>query len=475
MSNVLADNFLWGGAIAANQCEGAYLEDGKGMSIIDIVPTGKARWSALCDLQKAIDADYDYYPSHTGIDFYHRYEEDIELFQQMGFKALRLSISWPRIYPNGDDAKPNEKGLQFYDKVFQKLHDCGITPVVTINHFDTPLALTKRFGGWKDKKVVTFYKNYCETLFHRYKGVVKYWITINEINMILHAPSLGGGLMIGEDENSKQITYQAAHNQMTASAAAIELGRKIDPGFKFGCMLAAGQVYPNTCSPEDILAAQKKNRDNYFFTDVQVRGEYPAYAKRLFKELGITLSVTPEELRLLKENTVDYISFSYYSSRLTSADPGLLKKSGNVNAFSSLKNPYLEKSEWGWEIDPVGLRVTMNELYDRYQKPLFIVENGLGAKDIPNEEGIIEDDYRIDYLKKHILQMKEAVKDGVELIGYLPWGCIDLVSASTGEMSKRYGFIYVDKQDDGTGSYTRSKKKSFDWYTQVIDSNGEDL
>ncbi|MCR5755087.1 MAG: 6-phospho-beta-glucosidase [Acetatifactor sp.] len=462
------NKFLWGGAIAANQCEGAWKEGGKGASVIDIFPAGKQRFRAMSDLREAMNTDYGYYPSHEGIDFYHRYKEDIALFAELGFRALRISISWPRIFPNGEDEYPNEEGLRFYDRIFAELKRYGIEPVVTINHFDTPLALVKKYGGWRDRRVVEAYERYCRVIFERYKDYVTYWITINEINMVLHIPSMGAGLVFEEGEKEASVKYQAAHYQLVASAGAIKIGREINPDFQFGCMLAAGEVYPNTCNPNDVLESQRKNRDNYFFIDVQARGYYPSYSRRIFEELGVSIDITKEDRKLLAENTVDYISFSYYSSRLTSADQDLMKEATAGNAFASLPNPYLQKSAWGWAIDPVGLRITMNALYDRYQKPLFIVENGLGAADQVLDDGTIADDYRIEYLKAHIEQMKEAMKDGVELIGYLVWGCIDLVSASTGEMSKRYGFIYVDRQDDGTGTMKRIKKKSFEWYKDVI-------
>ena len=472
MKNIIPENFLWGGAIAANQCEGAYLEDGKGMSPVDILPGGALRKEALADAKKAMEKEYGYYPSHVSIDFYHRYKGDIKLFKEMGFKCLRTSISWARIFPNGDDQAP---GLKFYDSLIDELIANDIEPVITINHFDTPLELTKKYGGWKNRKLIDFYLNYCNVIFNRYKGKVKYWMTFNEINMILHIPSFGGGLIFEEGENINQIKYQGAHHQLVASALATKLGHEIDPENKIGCMLAAGQIYPYTCNPEDILEAQARNRDNYFFIDVQARGKYPSYANRMFEEMGFNIEITEEEKKILAENTVDYVAFSYYSSRLRSADPVVMSQKLTGNAFKSLPNPYLKQSEWGWTIDPVGLRITMNELYDRYQKPLFIVENGLGAVDKVEEDGSINDDYRIEYLRKHIEQMKEGIKDGVELIGYTPWGCIDLVSASTGEMSKRYGFIYVDKDDNGNGTLERTKKKSFDWYKKVISTNGENL
>ncbi len=468
-------DFLWGGAVAANQCEGAYDADGKGLSLVDIMPNvHEGRFEAMFNINKAKNTEYNYYPSHKSIDFYNKYKEDIKLLSEMGFNVFRMSISWARIFPNGDDKSPNEAGLKFYDNVFDECLKYGIEPLVTINHFDTPLALMDNYGGWKNRKLIDFYMNYCEVIFNRYKDKVKYWLTFNEINMILHIPSIGGLLNLDGEENPEQVKYQAAHHQLVASAKATKLAHEINPDMKIGCMLAAGKTYANTCNPKDVMKSLEADREGYFFIDVQSRGYYPSFSNRLFEEKNIKLEITEEDLKVLKENTVDFISFSYYSSRLISADPNLEDKTeGNV--FASLKNPYLDRSEWGWQIDPLGLRITMNEIYDRYQKPLFIVENGFGAIDIPDENGYVEDDYRIEYLREHIKAFKEAIKDGVDLIGYTPWGCIDLISASTGEMKKRYGFIYVDLDDKGNGTRKRSKKKSFYWYKQVIESNGECL
>ncbi|MGL4337456.1 MAG: 6-phospho-beta-glucosidase [Turicibacter sp.] len=470
----LPNGFLWGGALAANQCEGAYLEDGKGLGLVDKLPSGKMRQSILFNPTQIDQQTFDYYPSHEAIDFYHTYKEDIALLSEMGFKCLRISMSWPRVFPGGDESFPNELGLKYYDALIDELIKNKIEPIVTINHFDTPYALAKNYGGWSNPKLIDFYLTYCETIFNRYKGKVKYWLTFNEINMILHIPYLGGGLLL-EHDGDPAIKYQAAHHQLVASAKATKLAHEIDSSNQVGCMLAAGSVYPYTCEPHDVMAAIEKNRESYFFIDVQSRGKYPAYTKQLFEQLGVKLCVTEEEIACLRENTVDFIAFSYYSSRLVSADPNVNVNKTDGNIFSSLKNPYLHASDWGWQIDPVGLRITMNDLYDRYQKPLFIVENGLGAVDKVEEDGQILDDYRIRYLQQHIDQMKLGVQDGVELMGYTPWGCIDLVSAGSGEMKKRYGFIYVDKDNEGLGTLARYKKKSFGWYQQVIASNGQDL
>ena len=446
------EGFLWGGAIAANQTEGAYLEGGKGLTTVDIMPTGKNRWAIATghvDSFKPIEGEY--YPSHEAIDFYHRYKEDIALFAEMGFKALRISISWARIFPNGDDETPNEAGLQFYDDLFDELLKFGIQPVVTIAHFDVPLHLVEAYGSWKNRKLVEFFEKYATTIFKRYKDKVKYWMTFNEINMLLHLPFVGAGLVFKEGDDKLQIQYQAAHHQLVASSLAVKACHEIIPDAKIGCMLAGGATYPFTCHPDDVFRAMEKDRESYFFIDVQSRGEYPGYAKRFFKENNLTIKMEAGDEELLKKYTVDYIGFSYYGSRATSGDPEILKQITSGNVFASVENPYLEKSEWGWPIDAKGLRITANQLYDRYQKPLFIVENGLGAVDTVSPDGEVHDDYRIEYLRKHIIQMGEAIQDGVELIGYTSWGPIDLVSASTGEMKKRYGYIYVDKDNEGNG------------------------
>ena len=469
------DDFLWGGAVAANQCEGAFDVDGKGLSPVDVLPdVHHGRWDALMNPTKALETDYGFYPSHESIDFYHRYKEDLALMAEMGFKTFRTSICWARIFPNGDETEPNEAGLKFYDDLFNECQRLGMEPLVTIQHFDTPVALMTKYGGWKNRKLIDFYLNYCDVVFKRYKDNVKYWLTFNEINMILHIPFFGGGLDLTNEENPEEVKYQSAHHQLVASAMATKLGHSINPDFQIGCMLAAGATYPNTCAPEDVWKSLEADREGYFFIDVQARGYYPSYSKRFFKENNITLEIAKGDLEVMKENTVDFISFSYYSSRLTSADPKVNEETeGNV--FASLKNPYLKASEWGWQIDPLGLRTTMNQIYDRYQKPLFVVENGLGAKDVVEADGSIIDDYRIAYLREHIREMGEAIADGVECLGYTTWGCIDLVSAGSGEMSKRYGFIYVDRDNDGNGTLNRSKKKSFDWYKEVIASNGLNL
>ncbi len=467
-------DFLWGGATAANQCEGAYNLDGRGLANVDVIPHGKDRWLVATGTRKMFDfEDGYYYPAKVGIDFYHHYKEDIALFAGMGFKVYRMSIGWSRIYPNGDEETPNEEGLKFYENVFRECRKYGIEPLVTITHFDIPMHLVTEYGGWRNRKMVEFYKRLTRTLFERYKGLVKYWLTFNEINIMLHAPFMGAGICLEEGEDRFKVLYTAAHHELVASAWATKIAHEVDPEMMVGCMMNAGTSYPYSCNPEDVLLAQKTNRQNYFFIDVQSRGRYPGYALKEFERHGFEVPAKDDDLEILQNNTVDFISFSYYSTRVVTTDATAKRDKNNM--LDSVSNPYLEKSEWGWTIDPLGFRITLNELYDRYQKPLFVVENGLGAKDeFVNDT--VEDDYRIEYLRRHIQNMKDAVDlDGVDLLGYTTWGPIDLVSASTGEMSKRYGFIYVDRDDYGNGTLKRYKKKSYDWYKKVIASNGEDL
>lgn len=475
----LSKDFLWGGATAANQCEGAYREGGRGLANVDVIPHGPDRQAVMRGTRRMLEPDGEhFYPAMNGIDFYHHYKEDIRMFGEMGFKVFRLSIAWSRIFPQGDETEPNEEGLRFYEDVFRECHKYGIEPLVTITHFDCPIHLIEAYGGWKNRKLIDFYKNLVTVLFTRYKGLVKYWITFNEINMILHLPFMGAGLLFEDGEDQTAAKYLSAHHELVASAWATKIAHEIDPENKVGCMMAAGDYYPYCSFPEDVWAAKGKDHENLMFIDVQARGYYPAYARKQFERMGLDLGITEEDRGMLREHTVDFVSFSYYSSRCITTQEGVGETIGN--AFKGTRNPYLKASEWGWQIDPLGLRITMNSLYDRYQKPLFIVENGLGAKDELVDDGhgsyTVDDQYRIDYLRAHIQAFKQAVEeDGVELLGYTPWGCIDLVSASTGEMAKRYGFIYVDRDNQGNGSMKRYKKKSFEWYKKVIASNGEDL
>lgn len=463
-------DFLWGGALAANQCEGAFDEDGKGLSIQDVLPRGiKGPRTAqpTADNLKL-----------KGIDFYHRYAEDIRLFAEMGFKVLRLSIAWSRIFPRGDEDEPNEAGLAFYDCVFAECRRWGIEPLVTLSHYETPLHLAEKYDGWLDRRLIGFYARYVRTVFTRYRHQVRYWLTFNEINSILNSPFMSGAISTPKERLTESQLYQAIHHELVASALATQIGHEIDPDFRIGCMILSMPVYPLTPAPADVIAAMEENRRNEMFAEIHARGEYPGYMRRYMAEHGIQVDFAPGDAELLRANTVDFIAFSYYVSVCATADESKNVR-GEGNLLGGVPNPYLPASEWGWQIDPHGLRYVLSEFWEKYRKPLFIVENGLGAKDTlvrdAQGEWTVEDDARIAYLREHLLQVEEAIADGVPVMGYTAWGCIDLVSASSAQMSKRYGMIYVDRNDDGTGTLARYRKKSFHWYKQVIASNGASL
>ena len=497
--------FLWGGATAANQYEGGYNEGGRGLAISDMITSGShttprkifyrtkegdiestTLGSSLPEGAVGIIKEGEYYPSHQATDFYHHYKEDIALMAEMGFKCYRLSISWTRIFPHGNDETPNEEGLKFYDEVFDECLKYGIEPLVTILHFDMPQYLADNYGGWANRELIGFFVNYAKTLFERYKNKVKYWITVNEINV------LGGYWTLGTTNKNANTTkinggitpnafkpeeaagkYQAIHHLMVASSLANKVGHEINPDFKIGCMLALSGIYPMTCHPDDVFGAYDFRRRALLFADVMMRGYYPAYAKGIFEEYDFELQMEPGDEAILKQYPSEFLAFSYYRTTAFDHNAEVTVTTGGQQAS---KNPYLEVTPWGWPIDPKGLRYVLNELYDRYQKPLWIVENGMGNIDTVEPDGSINDDYRIQYLADHIKEMKTAIeKDGIDLMGYTPWGWIDLVSAGTGEMKKRYGFVYVDMDDQGNGSLKRTKKKSFYWYKKVIASNGEDL
>jgi len=468
---MMKKDFLWGGATAANQYEGGYNEGGRGLSINDV------ERGARHGVKRQIDdeiMDGVYYPSHTGTDFYHHYKEDIALFHEMGFKCFRMSISWSRIFPRGDEKEPNEEGLKFYDAVFDELLKYGIEPVVTLSHYETPLTLVKEYGSWRDRRLVEFFENYCKVVFNRYKDKVKYWMTFNEINGCLEVdrPWHQAGIVYREGEDQYQTILQASHHMFVASAKAVIAGHEINPNFKIGCMLIYPLSYAATCSPEDQVANRDKMLSTFYYGDVHVRGRYTNTCTSLLKKHNVQIQMEPGDEEILAQGKVDYIGFSYYFSSI--AGNGVEDIEGNV--VSGGKNPYLKATDWGWQIDPVGLRTSLNQLYDRYQTPLFIVENGMGAYDTVEEDGSIHDDYRITYIREHIKGLKDAIEiDDVDLMGYTPWGCIDLVAASTGEMRKRYGFIYVDKDDEGNGTLQRKKKDSFYWYKKVIETNGDCL
>ena len=471
--------FLWGGATAANQCEGAYLDEGKGVSVADIVTVGSHKEPRI--ISPSMDDKY-YYPSHRAIDFYHHYKEDIKLLSEMGLKAFRFSISWARIYPNGDDEKPNEDGMKFYDSVFEELKKYNITPVVTMSHHDIPLAVGTKYGGWDNKNVIELFTNYTKTIMERYSSYVKYWIPFNEINdMFLPLSSIGQGAFVPDSEclwtnqeDNPSRRFEALNNMFIASAKTVIEGRKINPDFHFGTMICHITRYPRTCHPNDVLLTWQ---DDAFYNcscaDVMMKGEYSYFTLKRYKEYGYNPNLTEEEKQILKEGVCDYYTFSYYQSISESTLDFSEQTSGNI--MGGIKNPYLKETAWDWPIDPVGLRYTLNKVYDRYKCPIMITENGIGCVDELTSDFKVHDDYRIDYLRDHVAEMGKAIDDGVNLIGYMMWGCIDLVSVSTGEMKKRYGFIYVDVDDKGCGTFNRYRKDSFYWYKKVIESNGEDL
>jgi len=467
--NKFPKDFLWGGAISANQSEGAFDEGGKGISILDVMEVGSKTQPRKRhrEFEEGVR-----FPSHDAIDFFHHYKDDIKLLKQMGIKCLRTSINWTRIYPTGVEQEPNEQGLQFYDDLFDELLINDITPVVTIQHSDTPLNLALEYGGWKNRYVVDCFLKYAETVLRRYKDKVRYWITINEINSINFINWFGAG----SEELTLQEKEQASYNLLLASAKAVKIGKTINPEFMIGGMVTDCYSYPYTCNPEDVMLSFQDKHYNIFFADVMCRGYYPGYKKKELEKNNIVLETDPLDRRIIKEGTIDFLSFSYYSSHVSSVQKDEILQGNLLQNIIGKSNPYLKASEWGWQVDPLGLRISLNEFYDRYQIPLFIVENGLGAADDARNMENITDDYRIDYLKQHISAVRDAVDvDGVDLMGYLVWGIIDIVSGTTGEMDKRYGMIYVDRDNQGKGSNKRYPKKSFYWYKKVINSNGEDL
>lgn len=484
MTNVFPENFLWGGALSACQAEGAYDIGGKTLTIPDVVPYGKKIdrkvTRQLKISQEMIDRAKDEtieenYPKRRGIDFYHRYKEDIALFAEMGFKVFRYSFSWARIFPNGDDHQPNEEGLKFYESVIDECLKYGIEPLITISHFDMPIVLIEKYGGWKNRKLIDLYERYCKVLFNRFRGKVKYWLNFNEINMSVKAPAKTLGILDEAYDNYEETLFQSLHHQFVASALSTKLAHEIDPENKVGSMVAYFTTYPHTCKPADTMAALKDDQmKNMFYLDILNNGVYPYYFEAYKKEKNINLVMNDDDLALIKDNTADFVGISYYNSMISSADEeGLELTSGNVH--SVYKNPYLEANDWGWQIDPVGLRYTLNHLYEKFDLPIFILENSSGFFDTVEKDGAIHDPYRIEFLKAHLLALKDAIEDGVQVIGYTMWGPIDMISSGTSEMEKRYGMIYVDQDDFGHGSLIRSRKDSFYWYQSVIESNGEVL
>jgi 6-phospho-beta-glucosidase len=474
----MTSDFLWGGAISANQTEGNYIGGGKGRSNFDMLPMDGRRLKDvnLDDPQNLLATQaQDYHPSHTGIDFFHHYADDIRLLHELGITAFRFSISWPRIFPTGEETVPNQAGLAYYRRIFTLLKQYHIEPIVTLSHFEIPLYLVEHYGGWYDRHVIDCFVRYAACVMAEFRDEVRYWIPFNEMNMILHIPFIGGGLTFHAGENKIAKKYQAAHHQLLANARVVQMGRKINPQFQFGCMLAAGRTYPYTPNPEDVLAANLTDRETFLFSDVQVRGHYPAFFNHYLHANHVTLDMTPEDLATLSANTVDFVSFSYYSSACTATNPEGLTHTA-ANGFETVKNPYLaDNSKSVWQVDPIGLRITLNQLYERYELPLFVVENGIGTTADQLDQGQVHDPYRIEYLRRHFEQLAKArFEDGIPVIGYLMWGIIDLVSVSEGTMSKRYGVIYVDLDDYGQGSGKRYLKDSYYWYRDYLQEQRED-
>ncbi|WP_249704701.1 6-phospho-beta-glucosidase BglA [Bacillus zhangzhouensis] len=476
----LPKDFLWGGALAAHQFEGGWNEARKGPSVVDVMTAGAH--GVPRQITETIE-EGTFYPNHEAIDFYHRYKEDIAMFAEMGLKCLRTSIGWSRIFPKGDEAEPNEAGLQFYDDVFDELLKHGIEPVITLSHFEMPLHLAREYGGFRSRKVAEYFAKFAEVCFNRYKDKVTYWMTFNEINnkMDVNNPLFlwtNSGVSVKEGENAKEIMYRAGHHELLASAWAVAKGKEINPNFQIGAMVSHVPIYPYSSNPEDVMLAEEYMRQRYFFPDVQVRGYYPSYALKEFEREGYHIPFEAGDEESLRKGKVDYLGFSYYMSTTVKSDAVSDNSGDIVNGAlpHGVENPYIKSSDWGWSIDPTGLRYTLNRFYDRYQIPLFIVENGFGAIDQVEDDGSIHDPERIQYLASHIEALKKAIEyDGVDLIGYTPWGIIDIVSFTTGEMKKRYGMIYVDRDNEGNGSMKRLKKDSFTWYQNVIATNGEEV
>ena len=476
--NGFPDGFLWGGAIAACQAEGAYDTDGRGLSTSDLHRYTKGLNRAHIEKEggdtlegiRATVADTEsFFPKRYGIDFYHTYKEDLSLMRELGLRAFRTSVSWSRIFPQGDEEKPNEAGLAFYDRLFDEIIADGMVPVITMSHYDIPLHLVTEYGGFANRDVIKMFCRYAEVLLDRYHDRVKYWIVFNQVNLIPTVRFGSLGLYDDQADDMEELMYQAVHHQMVAAAQVKLMARVIDPTLRIGTMMADGTFYPATCRPKDVVLTMKKNRMQYFFTDVQLRGEYPVYALRYFREQGYDIKILPEDEELLRDNAMDFLGISYYSSKIVNSDVD------TIAPFQGSQNPYLEPTPWEWRADPLGFYNSISQYWDRYEVPIMIAENGFGALDEVAPDGSIHDGYRIDYLRKHIEQLRECVRDGVDVMAYLSWGPIDIVSSSSGEMSKRYGYVYVDRDDFGRGTQRRLKKDSFYWYQHVIETNGEDL
>lgn len=477
-----SNDFLWGAAISATQTEGGYLEGGKGLTIQDFITGGSLNRERK--FTPTISDDY-FYPSHEAVDFYGHAIEDLNMLASLGLKSIRLSISWARIYSNGDDAEVNQEGLDYYMSLFKECKKLGLEPVVTLSHFDFPWKVTKEYNGFYSRETIDLFLRYVKTVMTEFKGYVRYWLTFNEINFgVLPMGAFKAQGMIDKNiaNGDKVVNYSelrvplqdqitALHHQFLASALTVELAHEIDPNNKVGCMIGYITQYPLTSHPKDILEAQKIDRIlNKFSSDVCVKGEYPTHIFKWFKDNNVELEIPESDKEILKRGVVDFYSLSYYMSNCATFRDDVEVVHGNL--MGGVKNDYLEASEWGWQVDPLGLTYTLNDIWDRYNIPLMIVENGLGSAD-ELIDGRIKDDYRIDYLKAHIEAIEKALEYGVDVIGYMPWSAIDLVSSGTGEMKKRYGLIYVDKNDNGEGKFTRTIKDSGYWYRDTISKNSK--
>lgn len=472
-------DFLWGGAIAANQAEGAFQVDGKGISLADVhkyypdktnaeISQEQIKGMSVADIQANLADTDSYYPKRHGIDFYHTYPEDLALLKELGFKTFRTSIDWTRIFPTGEEETPNEAGLAYYDRLIDKIIELGMEPIITILHYETPIEISLKYGGWNNRKVIDLFVKYGKVLLERYKEKVKYWIVINQINLIQFEPFNSTAIPYDTVDNYEEASFQAIHHQFIASAQLVAYAKKINPQMQMGTMVADCTVYPFSCKPDDVILAMKRNRMEYFYTDVQFRGEYPQYALNYFEEHGIEIDITLEDQQMLKENTMDYLAISYYYSQMVDSEKN------SMNPASVTPNPTLKVNPWGWAVDPQGLYNSLSQYWDRYGKPIIIAENGFGMYDKVTD-GQIHDDYRISYLSEHIQQMKKAMYDGVDVIAYCAWGPIDIISCSSAQMEKRYGFVYVDLDNEGKGTGKRMKKDSFTWYQKVIATNGEEI
>lgn len=468
-------SILWGGATSASQYEGGWQEGNRGMDTQDCRPYQKRSSNATTttrlltqttiDQAKAVSVDSGY-PFRKGSDGYHHIHEDMDLLEELGLDIYRLSISWSRLYPKGDEEEPNPEGIAYYNQIFNRIRNNNMKVFLTMNHYAVPLYLVEHYGGWTNRKLITFYLRFAKTVFEQWGDCIDYYLPFNEINAGYFSPYNGVGLVRKEDSPYDQsLVFQSLHHQFVASAKVIQLGHEMVKG-SFGCMIACFCYYPYSCKPEDNMKLiNEENVNQWFCMDVLSRGAYPHYIWRFFEERGIHIEISAEDKQVLKDHTADFVSISYYQSSVISVEE---KEKTAGNLVVSTINPYLKATKWGWQIDPIGLRISLNKVYDRYQKPVFISENGLGSEDILDANNHIHDAYRIAYLQEHFEQIHEAVKDGVEVLGYIMWGIIDIVSAGSCEMEKRYGVIYVDADNEGNGSYARYKKDSFAWYQNYI-------